>query len=92
MGDRVALLSVKRLLILGRRGEELLILKFKHIDSVEVRSVALNDNRPGWGIVVLLNTPRSNGSELEVITCKEKSHAEELCALLEQGKKLSIAD
>jgi len=92
MVDRVALLSVKRLLIVGRHGEELLVLKFKHIDSVETREVSLDDGSSGWGIIVLLNTPRSNGSEVEVITCKERTHAEELCSQLDQGKKMASID
>jgi len=92
MGDRVALISVKRVLLLGQRGEELLVLKLKHIEKVEVRSVTMDDGSPGWGIIILLNTPRSNGSELEVIICKEKAHAEELCVLLDQGKQLALAD
>ena len=92
MGDRVALLSVKRLLLLGRHGEELLVLKFKHVESVEVRGVSLDDGGPGWGVIVLLNTPRSNGSEVEVITCREKAHAQDLCTQLERGKQLVLAD
>jgi Autophagy-related protein C terminal domain len=89
MGDRVALLSVKRIIILGRRGEELLVLKLKHIESVEVRSVEQEDGGSGWGIIVLLNTPRQNGSEVEVITCKEKAYAEQLCAQLEHGRRIA---
>lgn len=85
MGDRVALLSVKKLLILGASGEELLVLKFKHIDRVEVRSVEQADGTAGWSLIVFLNTPRRNGSEIEVITCKEKSQAEELRTELERG-------
>jgi len=92
MVDRVALLSVKRLLIVGRHGEELLVLKFKHIDSVETREVSLDDGSLGWAIIVLLNTPRTNGSEVEVITCKERTHAEELCSQLDQGKKMASID
>lgn len=57
-----------------------------------MRSVLLEDERPGWAIVVLLTTPRSNGSEVEVITCSEKIYANELCELLQQRKKLALAD
>lgn len=89
MGDRVALLSIKRIVILGRRGEELLVLKFKHIESVEVRNFNQEDGSAEWGIIVLLNTPRHNGSEVEVITCKEKSYAELLCAKLEHGRRMA---
>jgi hypothetical protein len=92
MNDRVALLSVKRLLILGRRGEELLVLKLKHVESVDVRSLPQEDGASGWGIVVLLNTPRRNGSEVEVISCKERTHAVDLCLLIEKGMKLATLE
>lgn len=92
MGDRVALLSVKRIVILGRRGEELLVLKFRHIESLEVRSVSQEDGSPGWGIIVLLNTPRNNGSEVEVITCTEMQTAEQLCAQLDHGRNMAFIE
>ena len=85
MGDRVALLSVKRLLLLGSRGQELLVLKLKHIESLEVRKVEQEDETPAWSIVFLLNAPRSNGSDVEVITCHEEAQARELYSLIEQG-------
>jgi hypothetical protein len=85
MGDRIALLSVKKFLLVGSRGQELLVVKFKHIEGLEVRNVLEKDGLPAWSIVVLLNTPRSNGSDVEVITCKEENQARELCALMEQG-------
>lgn len=92
MGDRVALVSVKRVVILGRYGEELLVLKLKHIESVEVRSVDQEDGSSGWCIIVLLNTPRQNGSEIEVITCKEKSHADQLCSQLDYGRRMAAIE
>ena len=88
MGNRVALLSAKRLLLLGSKGEEQLVLKFKHIESLSVREIDQEDGRKGWGIIVVLNTPRRNGSEVEVINCGDKVQADELCQLLEQGMKL----
>ena len=88
MQDRVALFSVKRLLLLGSMGQELLVVKYKHIESVEVRRVEQDDGIPNWSIVILLNTPRSNGSDIEVITCQEEHQADELCSLLKQGMKL----
>jgi hypothetical protein len=86
MGDRVALLSVKRIVILGRRGEELLVLKLKHIASAQVRSVPTENGSSGWAIVVVLNTPRSNGSEVEVINCADRTMADQLRDLLDQGR------
>jgi len=91
MGNRVALLSVYRILILGARGDELeerLVLKFKHIENVEVRSIEQEDGSAGWGIIIILNTRRRNGSEVEVINCKDKAEAEELSSLIDQGMKL----
>lgn len=87
MGDRVALLSAKRLLLLGANGEELLVLKYKHIESLDVRSFEQEDLTFEWGILVVLNTPRRNGSEIEIVNCKEKSLALELCSQLEQGMR-----
>ena len=85
MGNRVALLSVKRLLLLGSNGEELLVLKFKHIERLEVRNIEQADGSLGWGIVIVLNTPRRNGSEVEVINCNDESEAIALCAEIERG-------
>jgi hypothetical protein len=67
MDDRVALLSDKRLLLLDSEAKELLLVKFKHIASVEVREVETGS----FGLLIMLNTPRQNGSELEVITCTQ---------------------
>lgn len=87
MGDRVALLSVKRLLLLGPEGEELLVLKFKHIENLEVREIEREDGSHEWGIVIVLNTPRKNGSEVEVINCVDKSQAKDLAVQIQQGMK-----
>jgi Vacuolar-sorting-associated 13 protein C-terminal/Autophagy-related protein C terminal domain len=86
MMDRVALLSVKRLLIIGPNGQELLLLKFKDIESWEIRAIGQGENKETeWGIIVILNTPRSNGSEIEVITCHDQTTASQL------SKKLELA-
>jgi Vacuolar-sorting-associated 13 protein C-terminal/Autophagy-related protein C terminal domain len=92
MGDRVALLSVKRLLILGPRGDELLLLKYKHIESVEVRAIDLVDGSPGFGIIIVLNTPRRNGSEVEVINCTERSQAVELWSHIQEARRMMASD
>jgi Vacuolar-sorting-associated 13 protein C-terminal/Autophagy-related protein C terminal domain len=92
MGDRVALLSVKRLLILGPRGDERLLLKYKHIESVEVRAIDLVDGSPGFGIIIILNTPRRNGSEVEVINCTERSQAIELCSHIQEARRMMSSD
>lgn len=88
MLDRVALISVKRLLLLGSNGQEQFLLKFKHVANVEVRQIDQANGAPGWGIIVKLNTPRSNGSEIEVITCRNEEEAIRLCAQIQRGANL----
>lgn len=92
MGDRVALLSVKRLIILGPRGEEQLALKYSHVERIEVRSIQQEDGTDGWGIVVVLGTPRRNGSEVEVITCHSEEEAMELCSCIQRGLDLAMSE
>jgi len=89
MDDRLALLSVKRLVLMGPLGEELLVLKYKHIERVEMQAISLADGSPGWGIVLVLNTPRRNGSEVEVINCREQWQAKTLLAHIEEGVRLN---
>jgi hypothetical protein len=84
MHDRVALLSDKRLLLLDSSGKELLLVKFKHISNVEVHEF----ERGTWSILVMLNSPRDNGSEVEVIACQDQQEADELCAKIKEGMSL----
>lgn len=58
LGDRVALLSVRRFVLLGNKGQELLSLKYKHVSRAEVRQIPLDDNTIGWAIIIVLNTPQ----------------------------------
>ena len=92
MGDRVALFSVKRVLMLGPSGQELLVLKYKHIESLDIRPIILADGEPGWGIIIILNTPRRNGSEVEVINCKDEQLANEICSHFENGMRMMSSD
>jgi vacuolar protein sorting-associated protein 13A/C len=92
MNDRVALLSVRRLIILGPQGEEQLALKYKHVEKLEVRSIKQEDGSDGWGIVVILNTPRRNGSDVEVISCHTEQEATTLCYQIQRGVDLEMAD
>lgn len=85
LGDRVALLSVRRILLLGPDGRELLALKFKHVASIEIRSMQQHDGSEGWGIVVVLNTPRRNGSDVEVVSCSSRSQALELYNVMQHA-------
>lgn len=92
MNDRVALLSVKRLIILGSKGEEQLALRFKHVDRLEARSIKQADGSDGWGIVVILNTPRRNGSEIEVISCHSEQEAIDLSTQIQRGVDLETSE
>jgi hypothetical protein len=92
MNDRVALLSVKRLVILGSRGEEQLALKYNHVARLEMRRIKEEDGSDGWAIVVILNTPRRNGSEVEVITCHSEQEALDLCSQIQRGVELESSD
>lgn len=92
MNDRVALLSVKRLIILGPHGEEQLALKYKHVEKLEVRSIKQEDGSDGWGIVVILNTPRRNGSDVEVISCHSEQEAIALCSQIRRGVDMELDD
>jgi hypothetical protein len=85
MDDRVALCSDKRLLLLDSEGQKLLLVKFKHISNVEVRE--FGDGQ--WTVLIMLNTPCKNGSEIEVIdSCKVQSQAQELADQIKHAVRL----
>uniref|UniRef100_A0A7S2WGV8 Vacuolar protein sorting-associated protein 13 DH-like domain-containing protein n=1 Tax=Eucampia antarctica TaxID=49252 RepID=A0A7S2WGV8_9STRA len=88
MEDRVALFSVKRLLLLSVDGKELLLVKFKQIRDVEVREVLKDSSSIEWAVLIYLKTPRKNGNEVEVISCAEKNTAIDLSSKLERGFNL----
>ena len=95
MGGRVALMSVRQALIIGEDGQELLVVKFKQIASVEIRRVPGSKEDPQkmvWGVLIFLNKPRNNGSEIEVVTCEEKDIAMELAAQLKRGVALAKSE
>lgn len=85
MDDRVALLSDKRLLLLDSEGQKLLLVKFKHVSNVEVRQFGQNQ----WTVLIMLNTPCKNGSEVEVVnSCKDQAEAQELCNQIKHAMSL----
>jgi len=89
MGGRVALLSVRRLLLLGDEGETQLLIKLKNIKRVDIRQIP----KPGgggqeWGVLIFLKTARSNGSEVEVITSADRYTANDLCGKIKHGVSL----
>lgn len=92
MKRRLALLSVRRVLVLGGKGEELLLLKYSHIERLEVRrmdrtygATAEADADKSWGLVIVLNRARRNGSEVEVVRCESQSEAEKLQWKIQEG-------
>jgi hypothetical protein len=90
MGDRLALLSIKRILLMGPLGDELLVLKYKHIERAEMQAILMADGTPGWGMILVLNTARRNGSEVEVINCREQWQATALLTHIEEGIRLNF--
>ena len=86
MDDQVAILSVKRALLLGSNGEEILLVKFKHIEKVSVQP--MDGGTDEWAVVVVLNYHRSNERPVKVIKCKSKGVAIELCSQLNRGVSL----
>lgn len=91
--DRVALLSVKRLVLLGEEGQELLMVKFKHIRKVKVRESNVHqDGGSDYKVIITLKASRENGSKVEAISCKEKAQAVELCSQIYRGKNLCASD
>ena len=92
MGDRLALLSTSRVLLIGSTGEEKLVLKYKHIESMEVQRMDREDGSSSWGLVIVLNRPRKNGSDVEVVECGEQAKAQDLKNLIEKGIELALQD
>lgn len=68
-------------------------LKFRHVKNVAVRQISLPEGSGmEWGLLIFLKVPRKNGSEIEVIRCKEKAFAEELSSQLNRGVNLVAND
>uniref|UniRef100_A0A7S2PQX2 Vacuolar protein sorting-associated protein 13 DH-like domain-containing protein n=1 Tax=Leptocylindrus danicus TaxID=163516 RepID=A0A7S2PQX2_9STRA len=89
----VALLSVRRALILGNNpgdgdGNERACIKYKNIAKVDVRQIPTPDETIQWGVVVLLKTARQDGSAVEVISCDDPDVAHEIYALLNKARSL----
>ena len=85
LGGRVALLSVRKFLLLGDDGQEQLIIKFKHISHTEVRQVSTPKGLHEWAVLIFLKIARKTGSEVEVIKCDEKNVAFDLCSKIKQA-------
>ena len=84
LGGRVAILGVKRFLLLGDDGETQLLIKLKNIKHVEMRHVPKQDESGmEWGVLIFLNS--KHGNDIEVITTEEKDIANELCTKIKHG-------
>jgi len=89
MDDKVALLSVKRMLLLGSNGQELLLVKYRNIKKVSVQPMTQRgDGVEEWAVVIVLGFPRNNERPVKVIKCKSKVVAVELCSQLNRGVSL----
>jgi hypothetical protein len=89
MDDKVALLSVKRALLLGADGQELLVVKYKNIEKVTVEPMAQQGNGDEeWAVVIVLKVPQKRERPVHVIKCKSKAVAIELCSQLNRGVSL----
>jgi len=78
MVKNVALMSVKRLLVLSGDGEELILLRFKDIRKVEV----LPQVDKGFVIKIFLHEVKADGSYIEKVECEEEKMANLLCEKL----------
>jgi hypothetical protein len=85
MGGRVAILSVKRFLLLGDDGEQQLLIKLKNIKRIDLRRVPKSGGGSEWGVLIFLKTARNNGNEVEVVTTPDKGIAKDICAKIQQG-------
>ena len=79
----VLLLSVRRFVVITPDvntpfGKESICVKYKNISKMDVRRVPTPDESLQWGVVVLLRSPRGDGSEVEVITCQHEEVAYEI--------------
>lgn len=89
MDDKVALLSVKRAVLLGSEGQELLEVKYKNIEKISVEPMKQQVNGgEEWTVVIVLNVSQRKERPVYVIKCKSKAVAIELCSQLNRGVSL----
>ena len=88
MGGRVAILSVKRFLLLGDDGQTQLLIKLRNIKFVELRPVPKPDESGmEWGILIFLKNTKY-GNDIEVITTDNREVGIDLCKKIKQGISL----
>lgn len=81
MDNHVALLSVRRLILLGSEGKQILLIRLKQIANVEVKEFEDGE----WRILILLTTSQRYGSSSEVIRCNNRAQALELYQQIKNG-------
>ena len=85
MGGRVAILSVKKFLLLGEDGEQRMLIRLKNIKRIDLRKVPKPADGFEWGVLIFLKAVRNNGNEVEVVTTPDKGIAKDICAKIQQG-------
>jgi hypothetical protein len=89
LGGRVAILGVKRFLLLGDDGETQLLIRLRNIKFVELRQVPKpDDSGMDWGILIFLKHSK-HGNDIEVITTDDREVAIDLCTKIKQGVAFS---
>ena len=87
MTESVALLSVKRILILSDSGDELLLLHFKQIKHVEVQ-----EEEGKHAVVFLLKTQTPSCEDFEVVKCPDRRTADMLCKELARVAGITVGE
>uniref|UniRef100_A0A7S0CCM6 Vacuolar protein sorting-associated protein 13 DH-like domain-containing protein n=1 Tax=Proboscia inermis TaxID=420281 RepID=A0A7S0CCM6_9STRA len=91
LGNRVVLLSVRRLVVLDWSCNEIQTVKFKYVKSFEARKIPIPDGGSQWAAVIYLRVSRRDGGQVAVISCQYKEIAVELCTQLKRGIAASAA-
>jgi len=89
LGDRVAILSVHKLLMLGPDGKEQQLVKFKNIKSIDCRPFSPPDIEDiEWGVFIFLSDVKPDGTDFEVIRCETHEMALQMTAQIKMGIQL----
>lgn len=88
MGGPVAILSIRRFLLLGDDGETKMLLRLKHIKRIDLKKVPTSNGGIEWGVLIFMKTVRNNGNEVEVVTTPDKDTAKDICTKIQHGISL----
>lgn len=89
MGDRVALFSVQKLLMLGPDGKEQQVIKFKNIKSVDSRPLSKPDTEEiEWGVFIFISNEKPDGTDFELIRCETREMAADMILQINVGIQL----